>query len=276
MEYQRPSARYNIYRSIGKYENQLDTTTGIQAQIRKECHEVLDKAKGQLVNEQEPAEIEKLLEPLPAKIKTASEASDKFRKDILEPLRARIKGMKPGESYRNKLLGEVGQIELAVNAGQFDDLNEAQKTVDEAKTNVETWASIIAMFDDLLDPKEDVLAKLERAATLSNMQQIIKSKRDGEAMVARRGVSGERTIQIVPAIQTWASFVLDLKVRRIVMTILLYMFTLTVGYITLYAKAPTFGADVENYLTLFLWGVSVNVVGGQAIDLKAIYSQKGK
>ena len=58
------------------------------------------------------------------------------------------------------------------------------------------------------------------------------------------------------------------------MAILLYLFTLTVGYITLYAKSPTFGADLENYITLFLWGVSVNIVGVQVIDLKAIYAPR--
>jgi hypothetical protein len=60
----------------------------------------------------------------------------------------------------------------------------------------------------------------------------------------------------------------------IILAITLYLFTLAVGYITLYAKTPTFGADLENYLTLFLWGVSVNIVGAQAIDLKAIYSDR--
>ena len=143
--------------------------------------------------------------------------------------------------------------------------------------NVVAWDRIISSYEALPEPRDHVLAQLEKADTLNSMQQIIDSAQ-GVKGIARASIAGltDPGIQIIPSPPTWESFTLGLKVGRIVMAILLYLFTLTVGYITLYAKSPTFGADLENYITLFLWGVSVNIVGVQVIDLKAIYAPKDK
>ena len=54
---------------------------------------------------------------------------------------------------------------------------------------------------------------------------------------------------------------------------IVYVFTLAVGWLTLYAASPTFGADPQEYITLFLWGVAAAAVGGQAVSLESIYEK---
>jgi hypothetical protein len=250
----------------------------VQMDVKGQCHEVLNNAKTQLITGQKPEEIEKLLEPLPAKLSAARASSDKFLQEELEPLREKITGMKPGEAFKQEVLEKVGEIETAVNEGELPSLEEARNNLKIVEANVGSWEDIIASFEALPDPKDEVLANLDKAETLDDMQKIITSASTGVGTIAPALKAGfvQRQVEIIHATPTWSSFTLSLKLGHIAVAIVLYLFTLAVGYITIYAKAPTFGADLENYITLFLWGVSVNFVGAQAIDLKAMFAQKGK
>ncbi len=71
----------------------------------------------------------------------------------------------------------------------------------------------------------------------------------------------------------WERAGLKLRWQRFGVFGIVYIFTLVVGWITLYVAAPTFGADPREYVTLFLWGVSATTVGAQAISLQGIFDR---
>jgi hypothetical protein len=268
------SARYQLSRQIERMERQVDMTQGVQMDVKGQCHETLNNAKLQLIDGQKPSEIEKLLDPLPGKLSAAAAESEKFLKDEVTPLRTKATGMKPGAVFRGKMVQFLDDIRKTVTDGKFLSLDEARTNLDKVKTNVKAWEDIINQFNSLPDADQATLApEMDKAETLDRMRDILQPKAAARAL-SRVPSAAEPQIQIVPSAPTWESIKLGLKVGRITVAIALYVFTLAVGYITLYAKAPTFGSDLANYITLFLWGASVNLVGAQAVDLKAIYTSK--
>jgi hypothetical protein len=72
---------------------------------------------------------------------------------------------------------------------------------------------------------------------------------------------------------SWGLYRLRLNLLRISAFLIIYAFTLAIGWATIYVAKPTFGADVQDYLTLLLWSATSTTIGGQMFDLKSIYSQ---
>ncbi len=76
-----------------------------------------------------------------------------------------------------------------------------------------------------------------------------------------------------PVKAAWERTKLILRGRRLAVMSVAYLFTLAVGWVTLYAVSDTFGADPRDYITLFLWGVTSNLVGVQTISLESIFQK---
>lgn len=76
-----------------------------------------------------------------------------------------------------------------------------------------------------------------------------------------------------PVKVAWERTKLILRGRRFAVISIAYLFTLAVGWVTLYAVSDTFGADPRDYITLFLWGVTSNLVGAQTISLESIFQK---
>ena len=107
-------ARYKLSRKIESLESQVDRGQCVQMDVKGKLHEALNNAKSRLIAGQEPAEIEKLLEPMQEELNTAVASGEKFLKDELEPLRTRVKGMRSGAKFSEKLLQDVEKIEKTV------------------------------------------------------------------------------------------------------------------------------------------------------------------
>jgi len=59
--------------------------------------------------------------------------------------------------------------------------------------------------------------------------------------------------------------------------VIAFLFVLAVGWISIYMRSDTFGANPMDYITLFLWGATAEAVRGQTLSLtglKAIVKEK--
>lgn len=70
------------------------------------------------------------------------------------------------------------------------------------------------------------------------------------------------------------SYTVRVRLGSLLVKALVYLFALGVGWAALYLSNPTFGARPEDYIALFLWGATVNVIAGQQISLNSILGQK--
>jgi hypothetical protein len=121
-----------------------------------------------------------------------------------------------------------------------------------------------------MDPerREVMTARLDNSRSMDELRSVVAEGRSVIPRPIKELFEGGDT----ESRPDWEKFSLVLQWRRLLVAAVVYLFTLFVGWITLYANAPTFGANREDYITLFLWGVASNVVGGQTVDLKSILS----
>jgi hypothetical protein len=71
--------------------------------------------------------------------------------------------------------------------------------------------------------------------------------------------------------QAWTAYTLRVQLGGLLVKGLVYLFALLVGWAALYLSNLTFGARPEDYIALFLWGATVNVIAGQQVKLENIY-----
>ena len=74
--------------------------------------------------------------------------------------------------------------------------------------------------------------------------------------------------------RAWKAHTFKIQAGALVVKGLLYLFAMLVGWAALYLSNQTFGARPEDYISLFLWGATVNVIGGQQLSLNSIYQHK--
>jgi hypothetical protein len=139
-------------------------------------------------------------------------------------------------------------------------LSDAVKTSLEAALNE---ADSIAAMNEAIEQARQTMTQPDEDAFVTGPYSMIRPK----------GVEKEERLAITPRQLAWRRERLRLKWGSISVAVVVYVFTLAVGMITLYVTSSTFGADAQDYVTLFLWGLGSNLLGGQAIDLKALHTK---
>jgi hypothetical protein len=203
-----------------------------------------------------------------AKIRPALDAATDF---------ATIDGLIKGAEAVSAGLEELPEEYQARVRGWLDDaasLGEMEGIMQRAQAVVEQYGKLPPAKQQQID------GNLAAATTLEEMEAIVgvpAPKRGFEAVdyqapgaVPEEEAEEEKAQALQRA---WTRTTLVLKTRRALAFGIAFLFTLVVGWITLYAASPTFGADPREYVTLFLWGVSGTVIGGQAINLQSIYDR---
>lgn len=154
-------------------------------------------------------------------------------------------------------------------------LRDAQKVVDRAQ-------AVCVALEGLPEAERKKAEKdLEFATTLEQCEKAVsitppsgQPEADGGIKVgALEGPPPVPREPAKPSRRAWERAGLKLRWRRFAVFGIVYLFTLMVGLITLYAATPTFGADPREYVTLFLWGVSATTVGAQTVSLQSIFDR---
>jgi len=203
-----------------------------------------------------------------AKIRQALDAATDF---------ATIDGLIGGAEAVNAGLEALPAAYQARVRGWLDEAGSLQ----EMEEIVARAQGVVQQYGKLAPAKQkQVDGNLAAATTLEEMEAIVgvpESMRSFEVVSyqAPKAVPEEEAEEEkARALQrAWTRTTLVLKTRRALAFGIAFLFTLVVGWLTLYTASPTFGADPREYVTLFLWGVSGTVIGGQAINLQSIYDR---
>lgn len=182
----------------------------------------------------------------------------------------------------NAVRDEEGQNTVDARLKEFEDY---------VKGEAEKIAQILTELKGLKDkianssktPAKQAELEKKRQALLTDVERGALDSRDAaDAKVKEIKASLESDPEIkgngqatTPAQKAFALYELKVRIGTALVMLLAYLFALLVGWATLYLNNQTFGAP-EDYLTLFLWGATVNVVAGQQIKLENIYGHKAK
>jgi len=280
--------RNELRKRIRLLEAGLGYKKMLQVDIQQKVGTLLDELKSAMVVGEKVAAIEKQLKAITKTINAAQEEAKTFLEEELEPFRKTLddkaKALPTGKAYHNKLSEKVQEIEAWVNDGKFQRLADARSALDATRENMNLFAEIIEEFEKLPDnAKNQVKPSLDIATSIEAMEEEIKKAketlttdpnqvREGALDVER--LPGEHSLTFTAADRvTWDSYKLKLKVQSFLVAGIVWLFTIVIGFITLYAPSTTFGTSPKDYITLLLWGITSNVVGGQTINLKAIYDK---
>lgn len=170
-----------------------------------------------------------------------------------------------------------------------DEIANRSKTPDEQAEPEEKCQALLTDDEGLKDKiansskTPDELAELEKKcqALLTDVERGALDSRDAaDAKVKEIKASFESDSKAMVNAQApktpqkaFALYELKVRIGTALVMLLAYLFALLVGWATLYLNNQTFGAP-EDYLTLFLWGATVNVVAGQQIKLENIVGHK--
>jgi hypothetical protein len=258
---------------------------GNRAQVydRDAANDLLRRAVGS-VNDGDPyAHAKQYLDGAQAVLTSARAAADALLKETLDPLSERVDALGAGKKVREDVAAELDQIRRRVVDGRYSKLEEAKRALTDpnvgAKAKIDTFENLVKAFEALPNEKQrEVAAKMDEAATLSEIRQVLIDA--GAALPAPRG---GLSFSFTPSVPVALAQPFHLTLRRklqlslgaLAVTLILYLFVLVVGWISLYIKSTTFGADPMSYISLFLWGGAVEAVRGKTVSvtgLKAIVS----
>lgn len=193
------------------------------------------------------------------------------------------------ETLKTTSLASLGEVSTQV-AGLERDVDAVQKLQDE-------WATMSSAVQPMPDD-------VRTAATLADLAQALHRARQaaGQADQPPGGAwrppsydvtggalaAADQWQQVIAAVagapdsrtpgeaaaEAWMSYTVRVRSGSLLVKALVYLFALAVGWAALYLSNLTFGARPEDYIALFLWGATVNVIAGQQISLNSILGQK--
>lgn len=237
-----------------------------QEQIRIKLESVMDL----LLNKAETAEVDAKLIEIDEFIK-AQQMMGEQAYLTLQNLKERVDSIQVGKILREDLLQKISLVQKKLEAGEGSSWEVVQSQTDAIQTDIIEMEGLVQEYQLYsADKQEMMLPRLDGARSIEEFRGIMTEARD----IIPRSIKDLFKIDQTSEKPEWRKFDLVLQWRRITVSAVVYLFTLFVGWITLYGSSPTFGSNREDYITLFLWGVASNVVGGQAVDLKSVFSRQ--
>ncbi|MFZ2360598.1 MAG: hypothetical protein WA040_14760 [Anaerolineae bacterium] len=227
-----------------------------QANIRKirKLQRQLDPEHNALENHLQKAELSRASNIL---VRAMNALRDEREQSVID---ARLKEF---EDYVKSEVEEIGKT-LTALAGLKQEIVDSSKTAEE-KISLEAQ-------------RGQLLVKVERGALDSRAaaEAEVQAIRDALLPAAQTGFTDGAPAGPARSAsqQAFDRYELRIQLGSLAVKGLVYLFALLVGWSALYLTNQTFGASPTDYLTLFLWGATVNVVAGQQIKLEDIYKHK--
>lgn len=202
-------------------------------------------------------------------IKAQQTMGEQYSSNILNQIQ-RLEAMPTGKLLRDQMIESLKKLRLDVETGNAPNWEFVEKSIANAQAQIEEMEAIVEEVKAIGGERQTVLQKrLDEARNMDEFRSILA---EGRSILPRQLVE-LFTSEEAGSRPDWQRFSLVLQWRRLAVAAVVYLLTLFVGWITLYASSPTFGANREDYITLFLWGVASNMVGGQSVDLKSILTR---
>ncbi len=220
-----------------------------------------------------------------------SELTDQLKKsdDLLAAIDKQIEQattLKPGDGLRPKLLDRLTALRERTRKGEWERLEHAIADKQDAQKDLNFWAKAVELLERVPADKREEATKAMNAATGPNglqaalmpygLDQELNRLETGRSFAAKGYVEA----QLAARPELNLSFKTQVTVHggALIVGVIVYVFALLVGFVTLYVANDTFGADAQQYLSLFLWGAAIETVRAKAVtltDLKAIMPSSG-
>lgn len=249
-------------RRIMRLSKDIDSKDRLPAQIRGQGLRDLKTATGMIESGDVPEPIVKIVDRVEALLASTRDVADKLLSGSVQGLEDRVnKQSGPGKRLKQHFLESVAVIRERILEGFFDNHGVAEAQADFLSQEVDRWKEAVAKFDDLDPARKDALrGQLDEAPDLLMFESLLETPPP-----AGKGLAGGAPAPGNPGVSGVRRF--RLTVLETAVTVITVAFVLVLGWITLYLSPETFGSDLKDYITLFLWGGATSGVLGKAINL---------
>jgi hypothetical protein len=194
---------------------------------------------------------------------------------------AQATNLRPGDGVRPKIIDRLIALRERTRQGAWEKFDDAVADQKDVQTDLDFWAKVIEQLSKVpADNLNEATTQLNAAPTFNAMQTVLKAYQQDQALnqlpLGRTfGTKGYAAEQLAARPELNLSFKTQITLRggALIVGVIAYVFALLVGFITLYVVNDTFGADAQQYLSLFVWGAAIETVRAKAVtltDLKAI------
>lgn len=279
-------ATHDLVKSLETLEADVRAGRRLQAEDREQASRLIEEAM-QTIEARAPfAEIKAMADAAQKHVADRRAAADQLLSQSLQPLgekaEAKVEGRSPGARLREELTNELDAVEIGVREGGYARLKDAEDRLAELRPRVDTFAAIVEKLREVPEEKRDeVVRKMDAADTPTALRQVLLDAGVAEVPPAGRGRSFDidtvktKAAPVLPRLGL--SRTLQLSLVAAAVALITYLFVLAVGFLSLYVKNDTFGADPMSYVSLFLWGATVEAVRGKTVTftgLKTISESK--
>lgn len=252
----------------------------------------LKKIQRRMMAGEEAETLETALDALIAQIKTKREENRQLIQPDGELGKAiqEMQALEIGVKVRDAIVKALKSIRDRVEEGSYPRLAEAQLEFKRTEPQRTELVNIVTEFNQVVQESggtidiPQLIQKLNAAEDPSTLKRLLDEARaqykprteldealsytlPGEAVQMNDIQDIITGSKVAPA--SWEAFTTSLKAQRRLAVGLTAGFALVGGLIALYAPNATWGASITDYVTLAVWALGVNLVGGQAVDFKA-------
>jgi hypothetical protein len=248
----------------------------LQADERDEAVEMIRSAMKDAEDDRPQAEVKKKFDEAQTYVNENRAEADKFLKESLGKSLTDAEALKPGRTIREGIIGNLDAIKERVTKGQYRRLVDAENQLKPLNGQIAAFKKIIDRFSEVPpDKTEATKTAMDNAKTTVEMRAALAAA--GVDVPAEAGGASFALPRSGPPAEAKSDLLelslkrkLQLSIGALAVTAIAYLFVLAVGWVTLYAKADTFGADPMDYVSVFLWGATVEAVRGQTVSFTSL------
>jgi hypothetical protein len=256
-----------------RLQREVQSKRFLQADDRTDVMSLLGDALRKVESGWPAAEIQKLLLDVQTLVSNRQMAGLRLVAERLEPLISDVRLPGPGALVREKLETHLKAAKERLEGGAYKSIDVARSEIEQISGDVDELKRISAEFAALPAERQAALRDaLDNAESLDAMAGALTNRLPLEGAAQR--VLGRELAQATAgpfdALRFRIRKRLVVNTARALIAAITVGFVLVVGFVTLYVKSPTFGADAMDYITLFLWGSTVETIRGQTVGFEGL------
>ncbi|HVQ38031.1 MAG TPA: hypothetical protein VMS31_10890 [Pyrinomonadaceae bacterium] len=258
---------------------EVDISDGEKLQIgeRNQAIALLKKTVDGIEAKESAAEVQKKFDAAQAYVAETRAAAQAFITDKVEPLLTKTAGIAPGKTIREGFVRKLEAVKKNIIAGKYQLLDDAKQLIEKPLNGivkqVAVFEAVVNEFSKVEAEKQvDAATKMDAATTLVELRKALTDAGltlPGPAPGVSFAIGGEPELAggSSSRLQLSTKTQLQLTLGSAIVSIIFFLFALAVGWISIYVKSDTFGANPMEYITLFLWGATAEAIRGQTITL---------
>jgi hypothetical protein len=195
----------------------------------------------------------------------------------LDPLANKVATLPDADAFKRRLQSLLADLATGLDRGTFVCRADAKDSVQKITNEIATAQTAAAEWN-ALDSKKgaEFIDQWRKAATIQDLRQVLAQATPpmaGAAAVVPPPAPPAAALPPTATAQLSNPFYnarRRLLLGKLAVSVFLWIVILWGGMVMLYASSPTFGSDPKDYISLFFWGASSEVVRGQVINLSGL------